>query len=70
MRGAVNDDQPGSGIAISGKTGWCHPLKLTDGALVRLITAVQSIRGRQQAGARLTAFTQAIVPVLDELLPK
>jgi EpsI family protein len=42
----------------------------TDGALVRLITPVYPNEDLPQAGARLAAFTQAIVPVLDEFLPK
>jgi EpsI family protein len=42
----------------------------TDGALVRLITPVYPNEEVAQAEARLTAFTQAIVPVLDEFLPK
>ena len=42
----------------------------TDGALVRLITPVYPHEDAAQAEARLTAFTQAIVPVLNEFLPK
>jgi EpsI family protein len=42
----------------------------TDGALVRLITPVYAGEDVAQAEARLTAFTQAIVPVLNEFLPK
>jgi exosortase D (VPLPA-CTERM-specific) len=42
----------------------------TDGALVRLITPVYAGEEVGQAEARLTAFTQAIVPVLNEFLPK
>ncbi len=42
----------------------------TDGALVRLITPVYAGEEVDQAEARLTAFTQAIVPVLNEYLPK
>ena len=42
----------------------------TDGALVRLITPVYPNEDVAQAEARLTAFTQAIVPVLSEFLPK
>jgi len=42
----------------------------TDGALVRLITPVYPNEDVPQAEARLAAFTQAIVPVLDEFLPK
>jgi EpsI family protein len=42
----------------------------TDGALVRLITPVYPNEDVVQAEARLTAFTQAIVPVLNEHLPK
>ena len=42
----------------------------TDGALVRLITPVYSNEDVAQAEQRLTAFTQAIVPVLNEYLPK
>jgi hypothetical protein len=42
----------------------------TDGALVRLITPVYPGEEERQAEARLTSFTQAIVPVLNEYLPK
>jgi EpsI family protein len=42
----------------------------TDGALVRLITPVYPNEDAAQAEARLAAFTQAIVPVLNEYLPK
>jgi Protein of unknown function (DUF3485) len=42
----------------------------TDGALVRLITPVYPNEDAAQAEQRLTAFTQAIVPVLNEYLPK
>jgi EpsI family protein len=42
----------------------------TDGALVRLITPVYPNEDVAQAEARLTAFTQAIVPVLNEYLPR
>jgi EpsI family protein len=42
----------------------------TDGALVRLITPVYPNENAAQAEQRLTAFTQAIVPVLNEYLPK
>jgi hypothetical protein len=42
----------------------------TDGALVRLITPVYPGKDVAQAEQRLTAFTQAIVPVLNEYLPK
>jgi hypothetical protein len=42
----------------------------TDGALVRLITLVYPGEDVAQAEQRLTAFTQAIVPVLNEYLPK
>jgi len=42
----------------------------TDGALIRLITPVYPNEDLTQAEARLTAFTQAIVPVLNEFLPK
>ena len=42
----------------------------TDGALVRLITPVYPNEDVTQAEQRLTAFTQAIVPVLNEYLPK
>jgi len=42
----------------------------TDGALVRLITPVYPNEDVAQAEQRLTAFTQAIVPVLNEYLPK
>lgn len=38
----------------------------TDGALVRLITPVYPGEEVEGADRRLTAFTQAIVPVLDE----
>ena len=44
--------------------------KRTDGALVRLITPVYPHEDAAQAEVRLTAFTQAIVPVLNEFLPK
>ena len=42
----------------------------TDGALVRLITPVYPNEDVTQAEQRLTAFTQQLVPVLNELLPK
>jgi hypothetical protein len=42
----------------------------TDGALVRLITPVYPNEDAAQAEARLMAFTQPIVPVLNEYLPK
>jgi hypothetical protein len=42
----------------------------TDGALVRLITPVYPNEDVAQAEARLTVFTQQIVPVLNEFLPK
>jgi len=42
----------------------------TDGALVRLITPVYPNEDVAQAEARLTAFTPAIVPALNEFLPK
>jgi len=42
----------------------------TDGALVRLITPVYPNEDVAQAEQRLKAFTQAIVPVLNEYLPK
>ena len=41
-----------------------------DGALVRLITLVYPGEDVAQAEQRLTGFTQAIVPVLNEFLPK
>ena len=41
-----------------------------DGALVRLITPVYPNEDVAQAEARLTALTQAMVPVLNEFLPK
>jgi hypothetical protein len=41
-----------------------------DGALVRLITPVYPNEDMTQAEARLTDFTQAIVPVLNEYLPE
>ena len=44
--------------------------QLTDGAMVRLITPVYPNEEVAQAEARLTAFTQQIVPVLNEYLPK
>jgi hypothetical protein len=37
---------------------------------VRLITPVNPSEDVNQAEARLTGFTQAIVPVLNEFLPK
>jgi EpsI family protein len=40
----------------------------TDGALVRVITPIRD--GEAQARARLMAFTQALVPYLDEFIPK
>jgi hypothetical protein len=46
------------------------PSARTDGALVRLITPVYPNEGSGDAGKRLAAFTQAIVPVLNEYLPK
>jgi EpsI family protein len=42
----------------------------TDGALVRLITPVYPNEGVEEADRRLAEFTQAIVPVLNEYLPK
>jgi EpsI family protein len=42
----------------------------TDGALVRLITPVYDNEELADAEKRLQSFTQAIVPVLDEFLPK
>lgn len=42
----------------------------TDGALVRLITPVYPNEGVENADKRLTALTQAMVPVLNEYLPK
>jgi EpsI family protein len=40
----------------------------TDGALVRLITPMSD--GEANARARLVSFTQALLPYLDEFLPK
>lgn len=42
----------------------------TDGALVRMVTPVYAGEELSQAEARLRAFMQEIVPVLDEFLPK
>jgi EpsI family protein len=42
----------------------------TDGAVVRLITPVYPGEEVEGADRRLAAFTQAIVPVLNEFLPK
>jgi EpsI family protein len=42
----------------------------TDGALVRLVTPVYKDEEVENADRRLVAFTQAIVPVLEEFLPK
>jgi hypothetical protein len=42
----------------------------TDGALVRLITPVYPNETLDDADGRLAAFTQAIVPVLNEFLPQ
>jgi EpsI family protein len=42
----------------------------TDGALVRLITPVYAGEEAADADKRLAAFTTAIVPVLNEFLPK
>ena len=42
----------------------------TDGALVRLITPVYPNEEVADADRRLVAFTQAIVPVLNEYLPQ
>ena len=42
----------------------------TDGALVRLITPISANESAEDADRRLADFTQAIVPVLDEFLPK
>ncbi len=42
----------------------------TDGALVRLVTPVYPNESVEDADKRLTTFTQAIVPVLNEFLPK
>ena len=42
----------------------------TDGALVRLITPVSPNETLDDADRRLADFTQAIVPVLNEFLPK
>jgi EpsI family protein len=39
----------------------------TDGALVRIITPIES--GEEEARSRLVAFTQALVPYLDEFIP-
>jgi EpsI family protein len=39
----------------------------TDGALVRVITPMND--GEERAGARLTTFTQALFPSLDQLIP-
>jgi EpsI family protein len=41
----------------------------TDGALVRVVTPIYGDEGVADADRRLAAFTQAIVPVLDEFLP-
>jgi EpsI family protein len=41
----------------------------TDGALVRLITPVAENENVAEADKRLVAFTQQIVPVLNEFLP-
>ena len=43
---------------------------MEDGALVRLVTPVYADEEVEDADKRLTAFTQAIVPVLDGFLPK
>jgi EpsI family protein len=40
----------------------------TDGALVRVITPIGN--GEAEARARLVVFTQALVPYLDEFIPK
>jgi EpsI family protein len=42
----------------------------TDGALVRLITPLYPGEDVVDADKRLVSFTQAIVPVLNEYLPK
>ena len=42
----------------------------TDGALVRLITPVYPNETLDDADRRLAGFTQQIVPVLNEYLPK
>jgi EpsI family protein len=42
----------------------------TDGALVRLITPLYPGEDVADADKRLVSFTQAIVPVLNEYLPK
>jgi EpsI family protein len=42
----------------------------TDGALVRLITPISKNETIEDADARLQAFTQELVPVLDQFLPK
>jgi EpsI family protein len=42
----------------------------TDGALVRIITPVDSNEQLQDAEARLKGFTKEVVPVLGEFLPE
>jgi EpsI family protein len=42
----------------------------TDGALVRLITPLSNGERLETAEARMQAFTEDLVPVLDEFLPK
>ena len=42
----------------------------TDGALVRLITPLYPDEKLEDAEARLQGFTQQIVPILDEFIPK
>ena len=51
-------------------TFWDALTRQRTGALVRLITPVYSNEDVAQAEQRLTAFTQAIVPVLNEYLLK
>ena len=41
----------------------------TDGALVRLITPIESTESIHDADKRLTQFVSDIVPVLNEFLP-
>ena len=42
----------------------------TDGALVRLITPLYPNESMADADQRLAEFTRAVVPVLNEFLPK
>jgi len=42
----------------------------TDGALVRIITPVNPGEQLDNAEERLKAFTEQILPVLDEYIPK